>query len=418
MNDSTYPGTTGSSALYTYDHFKQCREHLNPDGVLSCWLPLDLRPQDFQMILKSFLKAMPHSSLWMANNCLNKHAVLMGTMSETRIDFQRVKKLFERQDIAEDLADIKIYSAYDFLDCLVVGENGLRAIAEGAVLNTDDKPFLEFGAAIKRDDEGCWLAVLNWLSRFHWPVSNYVENTGRTLKESEQVKVILQRYYMGTRHTLQGLLGVLQGDPEIMNRQFELAQKANPLDKDVENILEELSLEIKTLAGAVKNTPLNATLRERLARRYLLIRDYQRAAEHYSAFLGIEPKNAAVWNNLGICYKKLEQFDKAVLAFQNAVEQDAGQMTAYFNLGEVHTKLGDFAAASQSYEKAIILSSPAMKTMIYDKLAHAYFMQKQYSHALRAIDKALQFAPNDPALLQHLKSRRETVIRAVNATQP
>ena len=42
MNDSTYPGTTGSSALYTYDHFKACRDRLKPKGVLSCWVPLDL----------------------------------------------------------------------------------------------------------------------------------------------------------------------------------------------------------------------------------------------------------------------------------------------------------------------------------------------------------------------------------------
>jgi hypothetical protein len=51
MNDSTYPGTTGSSALYTYDHFRQCREHLEPGGVLSCWVPLDLRPDDFAIIV-------------------------------------------------------------------------------------------------------------------------------------------------------------------------------------------------------------------------------------------------------------------------------------------------------------------------------------------------------------------------------
>jgi len=418
MNDSTYPGTTGSSALYTYDHFKQCREHLNPGGVLSCWLPLDLRPQDFQMIISSFQEVMPHSSFWMANNCLNKHAVLVGTMSPMRIDFQRVRKLVERQDIAADLAEIKMYSAYDFLDCLVVSEDGLRAIAGGAPLNTDDKPLLEFGAAIKRDKEGCWLAVLTWLSRNHFPVSRHVDNTGRTQQESEQVNATLQRYFKGTHHALRALLGILQGDPEIMNRQFEMARKANPQDRDVESCLEELRLEIESLVEAVERMPGNASLRERLARRYLLIRDYERAAEHYSMFLNLEPHNAAVWNNLGICYKKLEQFQKAVLALEKAVEQDAGLMSACFNLGEVYVKLGDFAAASRNYEKALPLSPRSMKTYIYDKLAHAYLLQKQYSLSLRAIEKALEFAPNDPALLQHLQSRRETVMRAAESARP
>jgi len=418
MNDSTYPGTTGSSALYTYDHFKQCREHLRPGGVLSCWLPLDLRPEDFQVIIRSFQKVMPYCSLWMANNCLNKHAVLMGTLSPMRIDFQRVKKLFERQDISSDLSQIKIYSVYDFLDCLVVGEIGLRRIGGQGPYNTDDRPSLEFGAAIKRDIEGCWLVALNWLSQNHFPVSHYVYNTGQTEQESEQVKANLEQYFRGTNHALRGLLGILQGDPEIMNREFEMARKANPRDKDVEACLEELRLEIETLVKAVGRMPGNAPLRERLARRYLLLRDYERAAEQYSYFLSLNPHNAAVWNNLGTCYKKMEMFEKAVWAFEKAIEQDAGQMSAYFNLGQAQDKLGDFAASSQNYEKALLLSPRSMKTYICDKLARAYFNQKQYLLALRAIDKALEHAPNDPALLEHLQSRRKAVMRAAESAQP
>lgn len=418
MNDSTYPGTTGSSALYTYDHFKQCREHLRPGGVLSCWLPLDLRPEDFQIIIRSFQAVMPYCSLWMANNCLNKHAVLMGTLSPMRIDFRRVKKLVERPDISSDLRQINIHSVYDFLDCLVVSEIGLRRIGGQGPYNTDDKPSLEFGAAIKRDIEGCWLVVLNWLSQNHFPVSHYVYNTGQTEQESEQVKANLEQYFRGTNHALRGLLGILQGDPEVMNREFEMARKANPQDKDVESCLEELRLEIEALVEAVGRMPGNAPLRERLAKRYLLLRDYEHAVEQYSYFLSLIPHNAAVWNNLGTCYKKMEKFDKAVWAFEKAIEQDAGQMSAYFNLGQTQDKLGDFAASSRNYEKALLLSPRSMKTYIYDKLAHAYFNQKQYLPALSAIEKALGHAPNDPALLEHLQSRRKAVMRAAESAQP
>ena len=412
MNDSTYPGTTGSSALYTYDHFKQCQEHLRPGGVLSCWLPLDLRPEDFQVIIRSFQAVMPHSSFWMANNCLNKHAVLVGTLSPMRIDFQRVRRLVERQDISTDLAEINIYSVYDLLDCLVVSESGLRRIGGEGPFNTDDRPSLEFGAAIKRDIEGCWLVVLGWLSQNHFPVLRHVENTGQTEEESNQVKATMQQYFKGTGHALRGLLGILQGDPEIMNREFEMARKANPHDRDIESCLEELTLEIKALVKAVARTPRNASLRGRLAKRYLLSRDYERAAEQYSNFLSLEPHNAAAWNNLGTCYNKLEQFENAVWAFEKSIEQDAGMMSAYFNLGQAYGKLGDFAASSRNYEKALLLSPRSMKTYICDKLAQAYFMQKQYPLALDALEKALELAGNDPDLKRYLQGRREHVIRA------
>lgn len=59
-----------------------------------------------------------------------------------------------------------------------------------------------------------------------------------------------------------------------------------------------------------------------------------------------------------------------------------------------------------------------MKTYICDKLAYAYFMQKQYPLALRAIEKAMEHAPNDPALLEHLQSRRKAVMGAAESARP
>lgn len=417
MNDSTYPGTTGSSALYTYDHFKQCRERLKPGGVLSCWLPIDLRPVDFQMIVRSFQEVLPHCCLWMANNCLNKHAVLMGTLSPLRIDFQRVAKLLERPDISSDLAIINIYSVYDFLDCFVVDQDGLRTIAGGAPLNTDDKPFLEFGAAIKRDVEQCWMVVLRWMIQNHVPVSRYVVNTEQTEQQSQQIRTTLEQYFKGTSHALAGLLGILQGDPDIMNSQFEMAEKINPVDRDVKNCLDELTTEIKTLAEAVQRTPANATLRQRLAKRYLLLRDYEHAAEQYRYYVGLEPHDAAGWNNLGVCCDGLKRFEEAVRAFEKAIEYNPELVAAYFNLAEAYEQLGNFAAASKDYQKALALSPASQKVYLYDKLARAYFMQKKYSLALDTLKKALELAMDDPDLRDYLLSRKEAVLSAAGRTE-
>ena len=389
MNDSTYPGTTGSSALYTYDHFKQCRQRLSPSGVLSCWVPLDLRPVDFQMIIRSFQAVMPHSSLWMANNCLNKHAVLLGTLSPTRIDFARVRTLFERPDISSDLAVINIHSVYDLLDCFVVGEDGLRRMASSVPLNTDDKPLLEFGAAIKRDIEECWMVVLGWVSDEHCPVENIIANTGETEEESRQVQATLKQYFTGTDHALRGLLGILQGNPTTMDREFEKARKANPQDRDVEACLDELRSEIKALVSALGRMPRKAPLRARLAKRYLLFRDYERAAEEYANFVSLEPGNAAAWNNLGICYKELELFEKAILVLKKAIECDDKLVQAYLNLAAV-----------------------------YDRLARSHFMRKEYNLALENLEKALALVPKDSPLYEYLQGRKEVVMRAAEGKVP
>ncbi len=388
MNDSTYPGTTGSSALYTYEHFMQCRKQLRDDGILSCWIPLDLRGEDLRLIFRTFQKVMPHCCLWMANNCLNKHAVLVGSASGLQIDFQRARKLVERLDISSDLAIINIHSVYDFLDCFVVDEGGLRRIGGTGPLNTDDRPRLEFGAAIKRDEEGCLITAMKWLSKEHSPVLPYLVNLGDTEAESQQVKSTLEQFYTGTGYALRGLLGILQGDPQIMNTEFEKARQANPLDRDVQSCLDELDLEIKALVAAVERTPRKPILRSRLAKRYLLLRNYEAAGEQYRNFLELEPDSAAGWANLGFCYKGLEQFEEAIWALKKAIECDAELVPAYLNLADV-----------------------------YDRLARSYFMRKEYNLALETLEKALAVVPDDSDLRDYLENRRDFVMRAAKEAQ-
>ncbi len=417
MNDSTYPGTTGSSALYTYDHFRQCRERLNSAGVLSCWVPLDLRPEDFAIIVRSFRAAMPHSSLWMVNNCLNKHAVLLGTMGPTHIDFQRVRELAERSDVSADLAQINIHSVYEFLDCFVVGQEGLQRIGGDGPLHTDDRPALEFGAAIKRDNEGCWLAILQAMSQNHSPVSQAVVNIGGTEPAAQQVKETLGRYFSGTGHALRGLVAMLRGDPDAMNGEFEAALKANPEDPDIASCLDELRGEIESLREAVGRTPYEPSLRLRLAQKYFLLRDYRQAVEHYSRLVELEPGNVAAWNNLGICYNRLGQFDRAIWTFENAIERNPEWATAYLNLAFVHEERKDLAAASQTLERAVLIVSGTERINLYDKLARSYFLQKKHDLALKALEKAIALVSNDPGLLDYLQSRREFVSRAAKGQE-
>jgi len=388
MNDSTYPGTTGSSALYTYEHFIQCRDKLRDNGILSCWIPLDLRGEDLQLIFKTFQEAMPHSCVWMANNCVNKHAVLVGSKSPLRIDFQRAKKAVEREDISSDLAGINIHSIYDLLDCFIIDENGLRRIGGTAPLNTDDRPRLEFGAAIKREEEGCLINTMEWFSREYCSVLPYIVKLGDTAEESQQVKSTFEQYYRGTVHALRGLLGMLHGDPQIMNTEFEKARQANPLERDVQSCLDEMNLEIKALEEAVGRTPNKPILRSRLAKRYLLSNNYEAAGEQYKKFLELEPENAAGWTNLGFCCKMLGQFEKSILALNKAIEYNDRMVPAYRNLADV-----------------------------YDRVARSHFMQKEYNLALENVEKALALVPKDSPAYKYLQERKGVVMRAIEESK-
>jgi spermidine synthase len=409
MNDSTYPGTTGSSALYTYDHFRACRDHLRPGGVLSCWVPIDLRPEDIQIIVRSFQAAMPHCSLWMVNNCLNKHAVLLGTLEPMRLDLKRIGGLMARPDIAEDLRGISIYSPYDFVDCAVVAGEGLRRLAGAGPLHTDDRPHLEFGVTIKRDSEACWLSVLDAIRLHHTPVSPYVTNAAGAPGQTETPQAILQQYSEGTGHTLAGMVGMLQGDPDIVGPAFETAKKVNPRDRDVDSILAELDGEIRALEKAVAEKPEAADLRSRLAQKYMVLRRFAPAAQQYEAFLKLEAGNAAAWNNLGVCRRSLGQNDRAAEAFERATQGDPGLLAAYANLADMYEKKGDLPGAENVLRRVLPMQTRTGRARVHEKLARLQFLQQHYDLALQYLDTALELARDDPSLLQYLSTKRQQV---------
>ena len=78
MTDSIYPGTGGASALYTYDHFRAVSDKLKVGGIASCWLPLDLSPEDLRIALKAFYDAFPNMSVWYCYMTFSQHALLIG----------------------------------------------------------------------------------------------------------------------------------------------------------------------------------------------------------------------------------------------------------------------------------------------------------------------------------------------------
>jgi spermidine synthase len=412
MNDSTYPSSTGSASLYTADHFSACRDHLRPGGVLSCWVPIDLRPEDLATIVRSFQAAMPHCSLWMVKNCLNKHAVLLATLGPTRLDLARIADRMRRQGVAADLAQIGILTAYDFVDCMVVTEEGLRRLAASAPLHTDDRPCLEFGVTIRRDVEGSWMSALTLIEACHSPVWPYVTRAADQAGQTETARAVLQQHDEATCHTLRAMVGLLQGDPKVVNPALEMAKKANPDDHSVESIRAELHREIRALEEAIGARPGAADLHSRLAQRYLVLERYVEAADQYESVVRLQGGNAAVWNNLGVCRRALSQYDEACKAFQQAARWDPHLLSTYLNWAEACEQQGRLGNALDVLDQALPSLSRLDQARAHDAMARLCFLQKQDGLAMQHADTALALAQEDPLLSGQLLAKRRPVTNA------
>jgi tetratricopeptide (TPR) repeat protein len=74
-----------------------------------------------------------------------------------------------------------------------------------------------------------------------------------------------------------------------------------------------------------------------------------------------ESKTAETWrcNNIGLCYIKLEKFDKAIVALDKAVAADPNNVVAWGNLRTAAEKAWNIEKAVEAYRKVLELSKPA-----------------------------------------------------------
>lgn len=143
--DPTHP-VLGSGSLYTKEFFALCREHLNPGGVVSQYLPLHkLRTEDFLGIISTFYSVFPNSTVWLGHT----HAVLLGARDPIRIDFQMWSAR-----AAEIGQDPHFYAEPHHLAATIVldGET-IGRLGAGSRLNSDDHAYTEFFAPACLDED-------------------------------------------------------------------------------------------------------------------------------------------------------------------------------------------------------------------------------------------------------------------------
>ncbi|MBM3475622.1 MAG: hypothetical protein FJX75_20350 [Armatimonadetes bacterium] len=148
-SEPSNPWIAGIANLFTLEHFRLCRDRMAPDGVFCQWVPIyNLGPQDFRCIAATFRQVFPHSSVWIFPD-LSSDAYLVGTIQPLTIDVVDLVRRAAEPEVSGDLAQAKLYDAWDLLGGYVFGPEAMAAIAQNQSFNTDDFPRLEFSAPLQ-----------------------------------------------------------------------------------------------------------------------------------------------------------------------------------------------------------------------------------------------------------------------------
>lgn len=93
------------------------------------------------------------------------------------------------------------------------------------------------------------------------------------------------------------------------------------------------------------------------------------------------------WVNLGFCYGKLNQPDRAVSAYTRGIRNNPGTGLLYNNRGFVYLELKQYDKALADLKKAIEVEPEVV--MSHVSLGEYYYDRKQYSDAIAKFDEAL-----------------------------
>ncbi|HUL21405.1 MAG TPA: tetratricopeptide repeat protein [Thermodesulfobacteriota bacterium] len=114
----------------------------------------------------------------------------------------------------------------------------------------------------------------------------------------------------------------------------------------------EATSQIQTLKEIVKKDPKNLPAWVELGNLYFDTDQPKEAIDAYSRYLAVKPDNADVRTDMGIMYRKLGQFDKALEEFRKAAQSDPKHVNSRYNIGLVllHDKQ-DMQGAIKAWEE-------------------------------------------------------------------
>ena len=143
VGDLFAPWQAGTGYLYTTEHFRAVGERLADGGVFVQWLPAhQLSVEELRMISATFLDVFPSAELW-----LNRPDVrALGSLALVAWADGRPTPT-DRVDVARSSAN---FEGLEY----VCGADVLARWSSGALRNSDERPRIEFSAAVSRFDKG------------------------------------------------------------------------------------------------------------------------------------------------------------------------------------------------------------------------------------------------------------------------
>lgn len=204
--DPFEPVMTGAANLYTREYFKLAHDRLKPDGIMGQYLPLyELSLDDYLSIVRSFVDVFPQTALFFTGF----DTILIGFKGEMNLNADTLRAHFEIPEVKNSLSEIGFTSPEMLLSMFVADLTQHPEFTQTGILNTDDRPYVEFSApksALRYTTDANQAALLGIFTPIppKWLEGLDQEQADQLRNEHEAVRLMLEASILRSQNNMEG----------------------------------------------------------------------------------------------------------------------------------------------------------------------------------------------------------------------
>ncbi len=170
---------------------------------------------------------------------------------------------------------------------------------------------------------------------------------------------------------------------------------------------QKLNEAVSTCERALNLFPENPNLVLRMADSYFSAKSYQKALPVYERYLATNDSTFEVKKNYGICLYFDKQEEKAKEILEQCYYENGGDPIVHFYIGMCCKKLKQFDEAVDFYRLAIEASTPGYLAEIYHHQGQVYSQLRKFKEAIECYEEAMAIDPSKKELLFEIATTYE-----------
>lgn len=193
-------------------------------------------------------------------------------------------------------------------------------------------------------------------------------------------------------------LGLADSGINLIQKSIELNPQYVPSlvsFANYKNSQKEYAAALEYYQRAAMIRPLDKDIIFQIGECFRKLGDLNKAVTQFKNAISIDSLNAIYYAQLGYAYYSLGRNDSSVIAYTKAITIDDNNVQYYCNLALAYQKIDSVQGVIQSYQRGAQALHPENISYVYNNLAAFYFQKSMWRDAAKAYHRVIELNPGN-----------------------